>query len=231
MSEAKLNKEYALRLIGVGVLMWAICAWSIYDGHVAWPRENLVMDDTRPILLSTNMTAEAWLSTENGPSMLTRAFAFKKHRVPAKLVKKVSGLVLSDQVTENREQRRVELNQQLQEVFKSPVYSSHDLGGQDIQAVATFLLGLLAVAAVALKVGKKFSADESGLHGSGFGGDVAYADIIGIEWAKWDDKGIVDLTVKPARRIRLDAWHFSGITGIVDEIKAHRPDLAPKAAE
>ena len=49
-----------------------------------------------------------------------------------------------------------------------------------------------------------------------------------VDWTKWDEKGIVTLTLKAGRRLTLDGWHYAGMTAVVDEILAHRPELAPK---
>ena len=39
MAEARINKEYLLRMCGVAAFMLAICLWSLYDGFVAWPEK------------------------------------------------------------------------------------------------------------------------------------------------------------------------------------------------
>ena len=64
MAEAKLNREYAVRVVGVGALMVGMCVWSLYDGLVAWPRCNREMERARPGLLATNLTAEVWLARD-----------------------------------------------------------------------------------------------------------------------------------------------------------------------
>ncbi|MDR2849680.1 MAG: hypothetical protein LBW77_03945, partial [Verrucomicrobiota bacterium] len=94
MAEAKLNKDYALRVLGVGVMLVGICAWSLYDGSVAWPRCNEDMARVRPALLATNLTAEAWLETGEGmASCLDEAFnAQGVAKAPSKLVRKLGEL-------------------------------------------------------------------------------------------------------------------------------------------
>ncbi len=97
MAEAKLNREYAARVAGVGVLLVGICLWSLYDGRTAWPRQNRVMERVRPALLATNLTAEAWLSQdgERG-TRLDAAFRSQGVRAPAKLVRKLGELRIPD---------------------------------------------------------------------------------------------------------------------------------------
>ena len=160
MAEAKLNREYALRVLCVGALMFGVCVWSVYDGKVAWPRINAQMETARPDLLATNMTAEAWMTYEDGATPLMRVFAKHQAQVPKKLVKKVGELRLPNRVTENRDAQRVALMKKVQEVFEAPVYSAHDLTGQTVQAVIALLLGAMALWAVLAKRGKRFVADD-----------------------------------------------------------------------
>lgn len=226
MAEAKLNREYALRILGVGALMFGMCGWSLYDGNVAWPRQNQTLERARTMLLATNLTAEAWIAfNESGPSPIDDIFRTVDAKTPTKLMKKIGELKLPESA-ENRAALHEAQAKQLKIVFNSDVYSAHDLQTQTVQAIFTFIVGALAWFSVALKTKKRFLADETGLHGSGFGdGTIAYDAIARIDWAKWDEKGIVVLTLNSGRRLRLDGWHFAGMAGVVDQIKQHRPDL------
>ena len=225
MAEAKLNREYALRVLCVGALMFGVCVWSVYDGKVAWPRINAQMETARPDLLATNMTAEAWMTYEDGATPLMRVFAKHQAQVPKKLVKKVGELRLPNRVTENRDAQRVALMKKVQEVFEAPVYSAHDLTGQTVQAVIAFLLGAMALWAVLAKRGKRFVADDEGLSGSGFGGKIPYDEVNGIDWKKWDEKGIAVVHLADGRSFKLDSWHYAGMPEVIDTLVAHREDL------
>jgi len=227
MAEAKLNREYALRIIGVGALMMGICVWSIYDGTKGWPQKNTAMDKARPLLLATNLTATAWLERDDdGTSVLDRLFAEANAKTPGKLVRKISDLKLPANLANDTDSLNAHAAR-LNTMFQDPVYSEGDLKGQFTMALITALLGLLAFVAVGLKAPKRFVADERGLSGSGFGPrPIAYDDIAEINWAKWDEKGIVRLTLKSGGNVRLDGWHFSGMTGVMDEIRKQRPELA-----
>ena len=227
MAEAKLNREYAFRIIGIGVLMVGILIWSIYDGKVAWPRANRQLDQVRPSLLATNLTAEAWLEKrgDGKGSLLDEAFGKAGCKVPSKLVRKVGELRLPDRLTGNRDEKRAALQVQLRKVFESPVYSPHDLSGQTVQAAIACLFALLAFGAVLAKVGKVYQADEKGLGGSGFGKSYGFDEIERIEWKQWKEKGIAVLFFKDGRRVKLDGWHFRGIPAIIGVIKEKRQDL------
>lgn len=234
MAEAKLNREYALRMMGVGALMVGMCVWSVYDGTVAWPRKNVELERVRPALLATNLTAEAWIAREEGgSSALDEAFRKTGAAAPSKLVKKLGELRLP-KTSENMAELRKRQAKGVRDLFEGAVYSAHDLSGQFIQAAVTLALGLWAFALVGLKARRRYVADETGLRGSGVGGQaIAYGDLAAIDWAKWDEKGIVTLKLKSGRTLRLDGWHFAGMTGIVDAITRARPDLvsAPRRKE
>lgn len=229
MAEARLNKEYALRVLGVGVLMLGVCIWSLYDGFVSYPRANQEMEKVRPALVSTNLTAEAWLATaaSGEPSLLEKKFLEAGYQAPAKLMRKVADLRLPNRMREDRDEMRGKLNAKLDEVLKSPVYSDHDLKGQMIQAIVTFLLGAWIAGSVLIKVGVRFRADDQGLSGRGFGGVLKYTDLERIEWKQWAEKGIARVYLKDGKKITLDAWHFAGTRDVMACIEEKRPDLKP----
>ena len=229
MAEAKLNREYAVRVVGVGALMVGMCVWSLYDGLVAWPRCNREMERARPGLLATNLTAEVWLARDaSARSPIDEVFAAQGAKAPSKLIKKLAELKIPASAG-NREALRAAQGERVKKTFEQPVYSGHDLQTQFVQAAITLALGLWAFAATGLKARRRFVADEQGLGGSGVvGGPLAYAEIQAVDWSKWDEKGIVTLTLKAGRRLTLDGWHYAGMTAVVDEILAHRPELAPK---
>jgi len=229
MAEAKLNREYARSRFIVGTVMIGICVWSLYDGFKGWPQMNARMDDARPLLLATNLTASAWIDREDdGTTALDHLFAQVGHKTPGKLIKKITELQLPQEKA-NDTKALEDHAKMLTELFNGPVYSEHDLQTQWQMAVITVLLGLLMFGAVGLKVPKRFIADDSGLSGNGFGKQrLAYEDITAINWAKWDEKGIIALKFKSGKTVKLDGWHFAGMTGIANELCKHRPDLAPK---
>lgn len=229
MVEATLNREYALRMIGVGAMLVMIGLWSIYDGTTAWPKVNADLALVRPELLATNLTAEVWIERqEDGTTQLGSYFLKAGVKMPSKLVKKLSELRLP----EARAKDTVAVAQQQQMVrmlFEKPIYSEHDLRTQWIQAGLALSLSILPFLAVLLKVGRRFYADESGLSGSGFGHrTISYTEIEAIDWRKWEDKGIAVLRLKTGEKMTLDGWHFSGMVALVKTITAKRPDLAPQ---
>lgn len=229
MAETKLNCDYALRVLGVGALMIGMCVWSLYDGLVGWPRQNRDLEQLRPALLATNLTAEAWLArAEEGGSPIQESFAGKGLKLPSKLIKKLGELRVPDTAAD-RETLRAAQVVRVKKVFESPVYSAHDLQTQFVQAAVTLVLGLCAFCVVGFKARKHYRADAIGLSGSGVGRrTITYAEIAKIDWSKWDEKGIATLTLTSGARHTLDGWHFAGMSGILDEICQRRPDLCPE---
>ena len=232
MAETKLNREYALSIVGVGALMVGICVWSLYDGMRGWPGVNAEMDAVRPALLATNLTATAWLERgDDGVTEIDRLFAASGRKAPGRIIRKISELKLPD-THANDTASQSKQAEQLRELIGKPIYSEHDITTQWIQASVTLIFGLLAFLTIGLKAGRRFIADDRGLSGNGFGPQpIAYADIAAIDWAKWDEKGIILLTLSTGRRIKLDGWHYAGMAGVSDMLREHRPDLAPKAQE
>jgi len=226
---AKLNREYALRLIGVGVMMVGICLWSIYDGAVAYPKTNATLESVREELLATNLTVTAWLERgEDGKTPLDLVFVQKGATAPSKLVKKIGELKLSKELANDTAAREKQAKE-LREILKKPVYAEKDLTTQFVQAGITLFLGLLAFGAIAFRATRQYIADEQGLRGTGVGSTpLAYQDIASMDWSRWQDKGIVRLTRADKQVFTLDGWYYSGITQIVDEIIKHRPELSDK---
>jgi hypothetical protein len=227
MAEARLNRDYARRMLGVALLMAALAAWSCYDGLAGWPRLNARMAAARPALLATNLTAEAWLEGETPDERpLHRVFAAQGLTPPRKLVRKMGELRLPPR-PEDLDQALAGQRAAVRRLLEAPLYAPEDLRAQFIQGGLTLLLALVAAGLVAVKRGRVFLADGTGLHGSGFRGHQAWSDLAAVDWRRWEEKGVVVLTFASGASVRCDGWHFAGMPGVVAEIEAHRPDLAP----
>jgi len=232
MITAKLNREYAFRILGVGAMMVGICLWSIYDGAKAYPKVNTALESVRQELLTTNLTVTAWLDRdEDGKTPLDLLFAKEGASAPSKLVKKMGELKLSKELANDTAAREAQAKH-LTDLFKKPVYSEQDLTTQFVQAGITLVFGLLAFGVIAFRATRQFSADEQGLSGTGIGSQTLdYTDIVSVDWSQWKEKGIVRLVCANNKKLTLDGWHYAGITQLVEEIVKHRPDLAPEAAK
>lgn len=227
MALAKLNKEYAVRLCGVGAIMVALSVWSVYDGLVAWPKVNEDLAAVRPVLLegcAKGVSPDLWLSApqdESDTFLLAKVYADHGKKVPKHLVQELSAITKPE--GNDRESRLIRANEAAK-LFKEDVYPKPKLTSQYVQALITLVLGLLAFRAVWSKKGICYEVDEVGLRGSGFGAEpLAWDDIAKVDWAKWAEKGIVALHAKDGRRFVLDGWHFAGMKPIAAEIEKHFP--------
>jgi len=189
------------------------------------------MERVRPALLATNLTAEAWLSQDDGDHGTRLDAAFRAHgaaKAPSKLTRKLSELRIPDS-TPDRDAARAAQLEQVRKTLEQPIYSARDLQTQFVQAAVTLVLALCAFVAVGTKAPRRFVADDTGLYGSGVGPQpIGYDEIKSADWTRWDEKGIVRLVLNDGRRLKLDGWHFAGMTGVVEEILRHRPDLRGK---
>ena len=229
MVEAKINRQYLLRMAGVALFMLGICVWSLYDATVAWPQKNQAFEQVRPALLATNLTAKAWLSStaEDGGSPLDAVFRAKSIGTPSKLIKKIGEVKVPENLPPNMiSQYRERQSVALRRIFEGDVYGQEDLQGQFVMEILTAFAALAAVLSFAGKLKRRFIAGDTALSGSGFGGTpIDYADIESIDWQRWDKKDIVKVSVKGGAVYKLDGWHFAGISAVVEKIVEQRPDL------
>ena len=223
MATAKLNREYAIRMCGIGAIMLALSAWSVYDGAVAWPAVNAGLDTVRDELVArcrAGTTPEEWLSSPDADTqtyLLQTVFAARGLRPPKHLVQEL-GAISSPPGDEP--EARAARAAQAEELFLKPVYSPAKLKGQFVQAAVTLLLAALAFAAVISKRKTVYTVDESGLSGTGFGSEsIPWEAVASVDWSKWDEKGILAIVLRDGRRFKLDGWHFAGMRPIAEVLR------------
>lgn len=227
MAEAKLNKEYAVRISFVGAIMLALSVWSIYDGAVAWPNVNKGMDKVRVDLINgcrAGLPPEYWLSAKDSEAKtyrLQEKFSEYGLKVPKYLVQELQSLTTPQ--GDDSEARKARAKR-AEELFEKPIYSQAKLNSQFIQAAVTLVLALLAFMAVASKRKTVYVVDENGLSGSGFGGkQIAWDEVASVDWSKWDEKGIIGISLKDGCNFKLDGWHFAGMRPIAEILNGHFP--------
>lgn len=235
MAEAKLNKDYAIRLGLVGAIMVGLAAWSVYDGAIAWPKENERLAEVRPALLegcANGVASEMWLSplvkagddpesAERRPSLLNQVYARKGWTPPSRLVQELSSI--TQPVGDDSEARRLRAEQAAR-LFSEAVYSRQKLQSQYIQAAATLVLGALAFAAVLSKRKTVYVVDDDGLRGGGFGPEtIPWSDVKSADWSKFNEKGILSIDLASGHRVKLDGWHFKGVRDIAAEVQKRFP--------
>ena len=220
MATAKLNREYAVRMCGIGVIMLALSAWSVYDGAIAWPTVNASLETVRNELVAgcrAGITPEQWLSAPDADTTTYRLQAlFAAHglRPPKYLVQELGAI--QSPPGDEPEARAVRA-MQAEELFSKPVYSSAKLRGQFIQAAITLILAALAFVAVISKRKTIYIVDDSGLSGTGFGNEtIPWESVDSVDWSRWDEKGIMTVILKDGRRFKLDGWHFAGMRPVAE---------------
>lgn len=227
---ARLNREYAWRMLGVGAVMVGMTGWALYDGFVAYPRMNARYEAIRPALVGHALTAGELIKPagDGGASRYERAFEDAGMKVPGSMLSKLKALneqarakVVPPEQAEHFRGLQVEA---VRGLLDQPLRSAHEIQSQFVMAALAAIAALAAFGAVARKAGRRFTADGAGLHG--FGPDaIPYASVASADWAKWDEKRIVRFTLRDGRRLKLDGWHFKGAEGIVEELLQHRPEL------
>ena len=152
---AKLNREYALRMLGVGALMFGLAGWSLYDGLVGYPRLNARYADIRPDLVGRAMTAGELIKSagDDGVSVYERAFLEKGLKAPHSTLTKLKALneqARSQQAPEGQADRfRAQQVEAARLVLDKPARSGHEIQSQFVMTV------LATLAALALIVGYK----------------------------------------------------------------------------
>lgn len=223
MATAKLNPDYALRMCGVGALLCALAAWSIYDGAVAWPRANRNLAEVRPVLLATcesgNATPEYWLSPINDDSgmfPLKADFEEAGFPLPRTLVQELREITRPEGDSPAARHVRCEA---AAELFSRDLYPQGKCRGQFVQAAVLLVLAFLSFAAVARKRNVVFNASKDGLSGSGFGNDrFSWDQVEDVDWSRWNTKGILAVVVG-GKRFTLDGWHFKGMRDIARQFE------------
>lgn len=231
---ARLNKEYALRIAGIGALMVGMTGWALYDGIVAYPRLNLRYETVRPVLLAQNLTAGELVKPEGEESSLfERVFEEAGVPVPKGLFTKLKALneqaralnVPQEQAVTFRERQIAEARRLLDQ----PLKDAHDIRSQFVMAALALAAALLAFGTLIHKGRRRFVADEAGLHGF-VSETLGYDAVAAAEWSRWEEKRIVRFTLRDGRKLTLDGWHYAGAEEVVAALLHRRPDLAPAAA-
>ena len=100
-----------------------------------------------------------------------------------------------------------------------PPHWPHELARQFQFAGLCGLASLIIAALVGLNWKRTLEWDDGQMTGSLTGGrPLAFADIVGVEDAQWDKKGIIVLLAKDGRRVTLDSWHHAGVDELVAKI-------------
>lgn len=210
-----INREYAIRFLGVAILFIGLSGWFLYDGAIGYPQKNEAIAPISMTLSQRELTATDWMNTaKTGIAPLTEAFQSVGLQVPAKYSDTFNSWIRAGDQRAND----VAL---AQEILRMPVYSADDIKAQFVSAgigvLAAFgLLGLLA-----FRFMTRFTLDETTLTVYLGKQSRAYllTDLVRIDNTQWEKRGILKAIFKNGTVI-LDAWHHTGIREIVAKLTA-----------
>ncbi len=206
-----LNKEYALRFLGVALLFLAFTGWFLYDGMIGYPQKNAAVKPVAEALAKQELTAEDWMnSVKTGTSPLVEGFRAAGLEAPAKISDTYGSWI-------NTQDPRARDKAAATAVLLQPIYSDNDILAQFVSAVIGLLAALLLVVIVAVRYLTRYTLNETDLIVHFGKKSVAYprTSLTQLDDAQWSTRGILKLHFGP-RTITLDAWHHSGVKEIAE---------------
>jgi len=234
---AKLNREYAVRTVAVGLIMLGFCGWSLYDGWLAYPEDNRRFEAVRAELLALDATPAALLQVDavTRERPVDAPYKARGWATPKKLAKELAELRerAAKMTGPDPAQAAAAQRRWLRELLEKPLRSRNDIQVQNVMALVTGIWSGALLLSLAAKARRRFTADDTGL--AGFRPQpIRYEEIVALDLGKWAGKGIAKLRVRTPQGgeaiLVLDDWHFRGMGDLLKAIEERRPDLAPAAA-
>jgi len=211
--EAKINKEWAVRLGIIAAMFIGGGCWFLYDGLVAYPEINRRFE-----LTHYQDDNGAWRPyAEYNPGEMTESQWQTRLR---ESLQRLEDAGYDPQLYDSPD------DQALRDLPPKPKQEFTQL----IIAACCFPIGLLALGALGINARRRVVADEEKVS---FAGDtMRYEEISDIDKSRWDSKGIVVLQAGE-KRMKLDDWKFRGVTAVLERIEDRRaggePDEEPVA--
>lgn len=210
---ASINREYALRFLGVAALLTAFAGWFLYDGFVGYPGKNAAVAPIAERLAQQNLVAADWVNTaKTGVSPLAEAFRKEGLEPPAKLADTFGSWVsANDPRMNDLEATRA--------VLRTPPYSADDIRSQFISAVVALLAAVALAALVGYRWQTRYTLDDAALTVTRFGKSTAYplSELKAVDATHWEKRGILRLSF-PAGAVTLDAWHHAGVRPMAERL-------------
>ena len=224
--EARINKEWAVRLVIIAVMFIGGGAWFLYDGLVKYPEINRrfllthfpvvndeVMDPPEGVELDQwRPDAQKWLGMNVHYPQYMSEFVWQTK------VKQRLALI---------EAKGYDARQYDPTLYEGTPPGMSDLPAEPKQdwaqliiAACCFPIGLLAVLWLIGHARRRIVADDEGVHFAGQ--TIRYDEITEIDRTRWDSKGIVVL-IAGERRMKLDDWKFRGADRVLQRVDERRP--------
>ncbi|MGN0885817.1 MAG: hypothetical protein ACI4RT_02340 [Candidatus Spyradenecus sp.] len=217
-----LNREYALRLLGVAVLFIGLSGWFLYDGARGYPAENAAVAPVAAELAQQPLTPADWVNTaKTGTVPLIDAFQARGLKAPSKFVDGFTSWVRAGDPKGNDPQAAAAL-------LRQPVHSPEDIRTQFISAGIGLLAaaGLLALLAWRRLTTLRLEPEALVRTVAGRSQRFALAELRDVDDREWTKRGIARARFATGT-VTLDAWHHAGIR----EIHARLVERAPATGD
>lgn len=223
---ARINTEYAVRTLLVGLMLFAFALWFVYDGAVGYPSNNRQFAAVSAEVLAQNATAGELLQEgADGVRPIDRPYQARGWKTSKKLVSVLEELKKHAPPPKAGEEEkwREWSRKATADRLAQGLHPEGDIRTQFGMALIFGPAGLFILAGLIRKFPKRFTAAADGLHGF-LPQPIPYAAIVEINKLKWDAKGIARITVNlngVTHRLVLDDWHFRGMAEVLAEIEKH----------
>ena len=204
-----LNREYALRLLGVAVLFIGLSGWFLYDGARGYPAENAAVAPIAAELAQQPKTPRDWVNTaKTGTVPLIDAFQARGVKAPGKFVDGFTSWVRADDP-------KADDPKAVAALLAQPVHSEDDIRTQFISAGIGLLAaaGLLALLALRWATTLRLEGETLVQRVAGCERRFALADLRALDDREWAKRGIARARFATGT-VTLDAWHHAGIREI-----------------
>lgn len=215
----QLNREYALRLLGVGAMLLFATGWFYYDGTFTYPSANEATAPVCATLVATGKTARELVNTDKGEkSLFAQAFDKAGVEVPGPMFD-----IIRSVVTANAPE--ADDVKYAQHALKQPIYSPQDIQAQFTSAmVAAFFMCVILVLLLKRKF-TTYTLEDNQLIVAHFGKEKVYLldQLTLIDQARWTNKNILLVFFKTGL-VKLDAWHYMGVSELYKELINRFPE-------
>lgn len=218
MLTTSLNREYALRFLGVALLFVAFAGWFLYDGQVGYPCKNAAVAPVAEALAARDLTPADWMNTaKTGTAPLTEAFRAANMEPPAKIADTFTSWVRAGDP-------RANAMEEARRVLRQPVYGEEDIRAQFVSAAVALLAALALLALLAVRFLTRHALDDEALQVKTPFGVRRYplSTLEAVDDTQWKKRNILRLRFAGGT-VTLDAWHHAGVRALAERFLARQP--------
>lgn len=208
-----INRDYAVRFLGVAILFMALAGWFLYDGKIGYPQENERVAPVAMALSAQPLAAADWMNTaKTGRAPLVEAFEKAGLTLPSKYRDTFQSWISAG------DPRATEI-EAAQMVLQQPVHREEDIRAQFVSAGIGLLaaFGLLGLLSIRLLTRFELSENTLTLFFGKKRQDFALDSLQKVDTTQWEKRGILKVTFASGS-VTLDAWHHAGIRPIAEKL-------------